>query len=486
MNEVKLQTPASRDMLRWQLSRLYSELLLLSAHVLDKTCPCELSTETSEYCVPKHGLVIIGYCMETIPMTDNLKLRDILGRIQAGMSDFNREYEEAPEDKRPYDQIAQWAREARKELEPYLWRYKQPVGMHQSLNVCSGNRCSNTGNEINLAMPAPFGWPGGKRQLSRTIVDLIPPHKTYVEPFAGAAWVFWRKEPSEVEVLNDLDPDLIRFYQNIENIRHCNTSLISRDWKGLKAKEGKLEPCQFLTQVECSYGDKRGSKDKSGNNLTSCLSNLPQFHHYLPQYQERLKSVKLHNEDWRKVVERYDAPDTFFYLDPPYHGTNRYYRFSGDQLAKLAEVLPKLKGKWLLSYDDHPDVRQAFSSFSILPVDSHYTLSGGWGQEVKELLIANYPLNKSGGEVKMAEFKQDPVLAEVASQICSSGICLGAKGRSRLPVCSADQAKKLEACILDVKAKIKETGYKGNPYAICRTSLGCRRGGSPKYEVKVA
>jgi hypothetical protein len=91
--------------------------------------------------------------------------------------------------------------------------------------------------------------------------------------------------------------------------------------------------------------------------------------------------------------------------------------------------------------------------------------------------------NKSGGEVRMAI---DPILDEVASQICSSGICLGAKGKGRLPICSAEQARKLEDCILDVKEKIKETGYKGNPYAICRANLGCRRGGSRKYEARVA
>jgi len=54
-----------------------------------------------------------------------------------------------------------------------------------------------------------------------------------------------------------------------------------------------------------------------------------------------------------------------------------------------------------------------------------------------------------------------------------------------LPICSPTEAKALERCILDVKAKIKETGYKGNPHAICRSSLGCRRGGSRKYERKV-
>jgi predicted aspartyl protease len=104
---------------------------------------------------------------------------------------------------------------------------------------------------------------------------------------------------------------------------------------------------------------------------------------------------------------------------------------------------------------------------------------------------------QSGGE-KMAELKQDPILAEVASQICSTGICLGAKGKGKLPICSAEQKKALERCILDVKAKLpekckpywskppeKQPEGCYNPYSVCRSQLSCRLGGSSKYERKV-
>ena len=94
--------------------------------------------------------------------------------------------------------------------------------------------------------------------------------------------------------------------------------------------------------------------------------------------------------------------------------------------------------------------------------------------------------NSNGGEMKM---KQDPILAEVASQICSSGICLAK--RSKLPICSPAQAHKLENCILDVKAKLpakckpywskpseKQPEECYNPFSVCRASLGCRFGGA--------
>ena len=82
-----------------------------------------------------------------------------------------------------------------------------------------------------------------------------------------------------------------------------------------------------------------------------------------------------------------------------------------------------------------------------------------------------------GGMVEMA----DALLAEIARQICTSGACF-ARGdkKAKLPICSPMEAKVLERCILDVKAKIKETGYKGSPFAICRASVGCRFGKGKK------
>ena len=106
---------------------------------------------------------------------------------------------------------------------------------------------------------------------------------------------------------------------------------------------------------------------------------------------------------------------------------------------------------------------------------------------ITSLMQATY---KKGSEVQM---KQDPILAEVTSQICSSGICLAK--RSKLPICSPSQAKVLERCILDVKAKLpakckpywskpleEQPGRCYNAWAVCRSSVGCRLGGSKKYE----
>jgi DNA adenine methylase len=383
--EADLQSPASEKMLNWQLRRLAGQLMLAQEHASDTSCPCEYSDE-HEYCLVKHLIHIQSLAEETAAMAEDAKLKDILNGIAGAANDLRRAYEESSEDKRPYADIVQFARDARKAIEPYLFRYKQTAALKQEeLRWCLPT--------VDLHMPAPFGWPGGKRQLAKKIVSLIPPHKTYVEPFAGAAWVFWAKEPSEIEVLNDIDPDLMRFYRDIGKIDHCNTKEISKDWDTLRHREGDVEACDFLTQVLCSYGRKREAGRPTS--LSACQNDAPQFHKYLPQYQERLKKVKLHNEDWEKVVKQYDAPDTFFYFDPPYHNVKGIYKYGDDQLARLAEILPKLKGKWILSYNDDSEVREAFKDFYIQEVAFKYTLGKAKPELNKELLIANYPLQSA-------------------------------------------------------------------------------------------
>ena len=243
-------------------------------------------------------------------------------------------------------------------------------------------------------LPAPFGWPGGKRQLKARIIALIPPHKTYVEPCAGAASVFWAKPRSPVEALNDLDADLMRFYEALPKLEHCDVHTLAQDFPGLVAKQGQQQPCEFLAGVACSFGNKRGNYAHSGSQAQLCLRNAPTFHQNLPWYKERLKGVHLHNEDWATTVMRYDAPDTFFYFDPPYHGTARPYQGgSVDVLDRLAELLPSLKGKWLLSYDDHPSVRQAFRQFSKRSVESTYTIAAGNNRlRGRQVFISNFPI----------------------------------------------------------------------------------------------
>ena len=72
-------------------------------------------------------------------------------------------------------------------------------------------------------MKTPLTYYGGKQQLAATILKLIPEHTSYVEPFIGGAAVFFAKEPSESEVINDTNGELINFYE-----------VLKRDFSALK------------------------------------------------------------------------------------------------------------------------------------------------------------------------------------------------------------------------------------------------------------
>jgi len=245
-----------------------------------------------------------------------------------------------------------------------------------------------------MASPPPFGWPGGKRLLARHIIALMPPHQTYVEPFVGAGAVFWAKPRSQVEVLSDVNPDLMRFYQGIATMESCDVVGLTRDWDGIKERDGRLTPCEFLAEVNCSF-----SSDTNGGftpQRSTCKNGGP-FHNHMAEYRQRIEGVHVLKGDWEPVVRKFDSPDTFFYLDPPYtRGWKDYKGGDQDQLTRLGAVLPVLQGKWLLSYDDTPEVRAAFPGYEMRSLETSRKLGPNPEnrERASELLIANYPLPK--------------------------------------------------------------------------------------------
>jgi DNA adenine methylase len=110
---------------------------------------------------------------------------------------------------------------------------------------------------------------------------------------------------------------------------------------------------------------------------------------------ERLQNVYIENLSFEKLVEKYDTEQTFFYLDPPYYKKEKLYKRDGAELFEqhdeLAEVLKKVKGKFLLSYNDDPYIRQLYAKkgIKIEEVEATYTMSGSQLKQT-ELLIRNY------------------------------------------------------------------------------------------------
>jgi DNA adenine methylase len=108
---------------------------------------------------------------------------------------------------------------------------------------------------------------------------------------------------------------------------------------------------------------------------------------------ERLLNVQLECLPYQEIITRYDRPDTFFYLDPPYFGLPHYkFNFTENDYIELAAVLSNLKGRFLLSLNDKPPVRRIFASFKIHSLNFSYSAQRQAGKTYREVLISNYSL----------------------------------------------------------------------------------------------
>ena len=251
-------------------------------------------------------------------------------------------------------------------------------------------------------MIGPLPYIGGKRVIAKQLIALFPEHTTYVEAFAGGAQVLFRKEPSEVEVLNDLDGEIVNFYrvcqQHYEElIRYFRFIVMSRAWHGLlKSTDPKTltdvqRAARYMYLLKNSYAGLVRDLNYSGSVTQLPSFNLERLPESIEQVHKRLVRVQIESLPYEEILKRYDRPTTLFYLDPPYYGRKLYnYNFEPEDFATLAERLKPLQGKFVLSLNDVPQVRALFSDFCIRDIDLHYTAQKVAGRRYKELIITNY------------------------------------------------------------------------------------------------
>lgn len=110
---------------------------------------------------------------------------------------------------------------------------------------------------------------------------------------------------------------------------------------------------------------------------------------YLSVISDRLKNVLIENKDFEDLIKVYDRPSSFFYLDPPYHTTEKYYdiEFTEDDHKRLALQLSQIQGKFLLSYNDDTFIRELYKNYTIVSLSRNNNMSSG---SFKELLVKNY------------------------------------------------------------------------------------------------
>lgn len=248
---------------------------------------------------------------------------------------------------------------------------------------------------------------GGKRNLAKILVRMInaAPHSLYAEVMVGMGGVFLRRtHRPATEVINDISADVTTLFRILQ--RHHHSFLDELKWRLTSRAEFErlmsVDPdtltdleraARFLYLQRTSFGGKVAGRHFGVVYSGGARFDLTKLAPMLQDVHERLAGVIIERLAWEAFIDRYDRPGTLFYLDPPYHGSEGDYGkgvFSRDDFAAIAARLARLHGaRFIMSINDHPDIRQLFARFTIEEVQTSYSVGGGQhAKPITELVIS--------------------------------------------------------------------------------------------------
>ena len=255
-----------------------------------------------------------------------------------------------------------------------------------------------------------INWVGGKRLLRKTIEPLIPQDITsYFEVFGGGAYIlFYKDKWANLEVYNDLDGRLVNLFRIVK----FHPNALKEELKYLLGSREmfmqflKSEPItdiqkavRFLYLITRSFGGRGesfGCTKKSSGGASKSHENMILR---IDSIHKRLDKVLVENKDFEAFIKQYDHEDAFFYCDPPYSYGAGYDVTSTKEFnhERLRETLGQIQGRFLLSYDDSPKIRELYRGYEMIAVERLNGLNNKQGDDrknkiFKELLIANYPI----------------------------------------------------------------------------------------------
>jgi len=255
------------------------------------------------------------------------------------------------------------------------------------------------------ATATPAAYIGGKRSLAKRIISIIDtiPHTTYAEPFVGMGGVFLRRHNApKAEIINDLNGDVSNLFRILQ--RHYPQFMDTLRFQISSRREFQrlcdTDPntltdleraARFLYLQRLSFGGRVARPSFGIDPARTSRFNLTKLAPMLEDVHERLSGVVIENRAWQSFVAAYDRPETLFYLDPPYWGCEDDYgteMFDQEQFKVMAHTLTNLKGRFILSINDVPEIRKMFSKFNIHSAELNYSTAGGAkSRRAKELII---------------------------------------------------------------------------------------------------
>lgn len=287
-------------------------------------------------------------------------------------------------------------------------------------------------------MKTPVSRVGNKSSILNILYAVFPlQYDRFVDVFGGSGSVLLGKEQVDsFEVYNDYDRNLVNLFHcmkertmaTIREIGFCN--LNSReDFNSVKKffefeefkddfyREELLltelmfpppeanELNEIRTRITKDYDVRRAamflkllrySYSSGCKSFASQPFDIRKLFELIKQLENRMANVVVENQDFETLIKHYDRQDTFFYADPPYFSTEDMYAvgFNWNDHVRLKDTLSKIQGKFLLSYNDCPEIRELYKGFSMLDFSRTHSMAQRYeaGKEFKELLISNYDL----------------------------------------------------------------------------------------------
>lgn len=260
-------------------------------------------------------------------------------------------------------------------------------------------------------------WFGGKHKARKHILPFIgrTAHTLYCELFAGGASVFFGKETSKKEVLNELNHELTTYYRVLRRhpaaiLDELAEMLIGREpfYELKHTKPEHLTDIQqaarFLVLQQLCYAGKPHGRYFSPRQSKVWSMARREYEQLIASTSARIRHAVIENEPWEKCLAHYDGPRTLFYADPPYIEVSAAYGipFTKDDQQRLAEALKTIRGRFIVSLNDHPLARDLYRGCRFKRIRCHYVTTARVGKMKlhDELLILGPPGREPGRHKK--------------------------------------------------------------------------------------
>jgi DNA adenine methylase len=262
-------------------------------------------------------------------------------------------------------------------------------------------------------MKTPISYYGGKQQMLKHILPLIPKHAIYVEPFFGGGAVYWAKEPVKCEIVNDVNMNIVNFYdvlkhsyyelrKRVESTLHSRETykkaIIIYDCPWLFADDPIIRAWAFWVATSQGFTAKVGTWGYDRDRQAYTIQN--KIDAFQEQLSDRLRYTQIEQNDAHKVILSRDSEETFIYADPPYVGSDcgHYGGYTDEHFKRDLDALSMIKGKFLLSSYPSDLLNEYIKKYGWFTKEIEMTLNAGNAAKTQkrtktEVFTANYDLS---------------------------------------------------------------------------------------------